>query len=69
MGALGDLCIRIEVLKIEAVLLVFIYHMCGTAATPTNGKDLVGSRVLMGKSQCDSGREKTDSLSSNSMWA
>lgn len=40
MGALGDLCTRIEVLKIEAVLLVLIYHMCGTAAIPTNGKDL-----------------------------
>lgn len=40
MGTLGDLCIHINLLKIEAALLVLIYRMCGTAATPTNGKDL-----------------------------
>lgn len=40
MGTLGDLCIHIKVLKIEAALLVILYTMCGTAVTPTTGRYL-----------------------------
>lgn len=49
MGTLGNLCIHMKVLKIEAALLVILYTMCGTAATPTTGKYLARFTVLDGE--------------------
>lgn len=55
MGTLGDLCSHIKVLKIETVLLVILYNMCGTAATPTNGKCLARLTVSDGEGPSDLG--------------
>lgn len=49
MGTLGDLCIHMKVLKIEAALLVILYTVCGTAATPTTGKYLARFTVPEGE--------------------
>lgn len=49
MGTLGDLCIHMKVLKIEAALLDILYTMCGTAVTPTTGKYLARFTVPEGE--------------------